>query len=87
MEQTPDPGLPTREDRSTTSSTDATALLISMLRGFAQGAAFLYRWAGSLDAAMGRIIEARNVRTQNRSQALSLIGSGAILISAFAPLM
>jgi len=58
-----------------------------MLRGCARGAAFLFRCAGSIDAAMGRIIEARNLRTQNRSQALSLIGSGAILISAFAPLM
>ena len=36
---------------------------------------------------MGRILEARNLRTEGRSQSLSLIGSGAILLAAFAPLM
>ena len=72
---------------STTSSSDAAALLISTLRGCARGAAFLFRSGRSIDDAMGRILEARNLRTQGRSQALSLIGSGAILIAAFAPLM
>lgn len=87
MGQTPDPEFSTRGNKSTTSSSDAAALLISTLRGCARGVAFLFRSGSSIDDAMGRIIEARNLRTQGRSQALSLIGSGAILIAAFAPLM
>jgi hypothetical protein len=71
----------------TTSSSDVAALLISTLRGCARGGAFLFRSGRRIDEAMGRILEARNLSTQGRSQALSLIGSGAILIAAFAPLM
>ena len=87
VEQTPDPEFSTRGDMSTSSSSNAAALLISTLRGCARGAGFLFRSGRSVDEAMGRILEARNLRTQGRSQALSLIGSGAILIAAFAPLM
>src|ERR1039458_8309011 len=87
VEQTPGPEFSTRGDMSTSSSSNAAALLISTLRGCARGAGFLFRSGRSVDEAMGRILEARNLRTQGRSQALSLIGSGAILIAAFAPLM
>jgi hypothetical protein len=87
MEQTPIPEPPTRGESPTTSRSDAAALLSSSLRGCAGVAAFLFRSAGSIDAAMGRILEARNLRTEGRSQGLSLIGSGAILLAAFAPLM
>jgi hypothetical protein len=87
MKQTPVPEFSTRGNMSTSSSSNAAALLISTLRGCARGAGFLFRSGRSIDEAMGRILEARNLRTQGRSQALSLIGSGAILITAFAPLM
>ena len=87
MEQTPNPEFSARGDMSTTSSSDAASLLISTLRGCVRGAAFLFRSGRSIDDAMGKFLAARNLRTQGRSQALSLIGSGAILIAAFAPLM
>jgi len=36
---------------------------------------------------MGRILKAQNLRTEGRSQGLSLIGSGAILVCSFAPVV
>ena len=61
-------------------------ILTSTLRNCARAASFIYRAGGSVDDAMARIIEVRGLRTQGRSQALSLIGSGAILIAVFAPI-
>jgi hypothetical protein len=87
MEPMPDPESRARGETPTASSSDAVALLVSALRGCARGGAFLFRFAGSIDAAMGRTLVERDLRTQSKSQALSLIGSGAILIAAFAPLM
>jgi hypothetical protein len=87
MEQTPDPELPAPANAQANSSSDGAALLASTLRGCARAAAFVFRAGVSLDAAVGRSLEARNLRTQGRSQALSLIGSGAILIAAFAPIV
>jgi hypothetical protein len=82
----PEPESPARETPAASNS-DAAAWLVSALRGCARAGAFLLRFAGSIDAAMGRMLTDRDLKTQSKSQSLSLIGSGAILIAAFAPLM
>jgi hypothetical protein len=87
MEQTPNPEPPRGGEPPSAARSDAAALLSSTVRGCARVAAFLFRSAGSIDAAMGSAITARKLRTEGRSQSLSLVGSGAILIAAFAPLM
>jgi hypothetical protein len=51
------------------------------------GAAKLCYAGRRIDDEMGRILEARSLKTEGKCQALSLIGSGAILISAFAPIL
>ena|ERR1700683_895531 len=87
MAQMPDPESPARGEMPTASNSDAAAWLAWALRGCARSAVFLFRLAGSVDAAMGETLQARVLKTQSKSQSLSLIGSGAILIAAFAPLM
>jgi hypothetical protein len=87
MAQMPDPESPAQRETPAASSSDAVALFVATLRACASAGAFLFRLAGSIDAAMGKTIGARALETQSKSQSLSLIGSGAILISAFAPLM
>jgi len=76
-----------RGEPAATSSSNAAAWLAAALRGCVRGGAFIFRLALSLDAAMGKTLAARGLKTQSKTQALSLIGSGAILIAAFAPLM
>jgi hypothetical protein len=73
-------------DTPAVSASVAISLLVSAVRGFALGASFLCRAGKKIDDQMGRIVEARSLKTEGKSQALSLIGSGAILISAFAPI-
>ncbi len=51
------------------------------------GAAKLWYAGRRIDGEMGRILAARSLKTDGKCQALSLIGSGAILISAFAPIL
>ena len=75
------------EQATAISASVATPRLVSTLRGFARGASLLYRAGKRIDDGMGRILEARSLKTERRSYALSLIGSGAILISAFAPIL
>lgn len=87
MEQRPDPDFRARHDTATISISVVTGFLVSTSRSLARGAAFLYRVAKGLDRAMGRILEARQLQNERRSDALSLVGSGAILISAFAPIL
>src|ERR1700683_1042344 len=87
MAQMPDPESPARGEMPTASNSDAAAWLAWALRGCARSAVFLFRLAGSVDAAMGETLQARVLKTQSKSQSLSLIGSGGILIAAFAPFL
>jgi hypothetical protein len=87
MAQMPDPESSARGETPAPSGSDAAAWLASAIRGCARGGAGLLHFAASVDSAMGRMLVARDLRTHSKSQSLSLIGSGAILIAAFAPLM
>ena len=84
---TPEPDLSGQSATSNASSSGVSSLPFSIVRGFARGASLLYRGAKNVDAAMGMILSARNLRTEGRSQGLSLIGSGAILVCSFAPIV
>jgi hypothetical protein len=84
---TPEPGFVGQPATSNAAPSGASSLPVSIFRGFARGASLVYRAAKHIDAAMGRALEAQNLRTEGRSQGLSLIGSGAILICSFAPVV
>ena len=83
----PDPDFRARHETATISISVVTGFLVSASRSLARGAAFLYHVAKKIDSEMGRILEARHLQNERRSDALSLVGSGAILISAFAPIL
>jgi hypothetical protein len=88
MNQTmPEPDFPRQSAASNAALSRASSLPVSIVRGFARGASLIYRAAKDIDAAMGRMLEAQNLRTEGRSQGLSLIGSGAILVCSFAPVV
>lgn len=87
MKQTPEPNSRTQPDAFPASPSVASPLLTSIFRGVARGASFLYRAATKIDAEVARILAARSLRTEGRSQGLSLIGSGAILVCSFAPVV
>jgi len=75
-----------RTHRST-SFTSIVSFLASLLRGFERIAWSAYRVAKWIDTEMGRILEVGRLRTHSKSQALSLIGSGAIIVCSFAPVV
>ena len=87
MEQVPEPDSRAHPDPPVGSPSVVTPLLVSTLRGLGRGASLVYRAGKGIDDAMGRLLEVRKLKTEGKSQALSLIGSGAILISAFAPIL
>ncbi len=87
MEQRPEPNLDAHPDRPAAPASVASRMLVSMLRGVARGGSLLYRAGKGIDDQMGRVLEARNLKTDGKSQALSLIGAGAILVAAFAPIL
>lgn len=85
MERTPK--LDSRDQPSPPAppASGATSFLVSAVRGVAGGISLLYKAGRKFDGRIGRVVEERSLRTEGKSQALSLIGSGAILISAFSP--
>jgi hypothetical protein len=87
MEQTPDRN-PTSPPTSPAGA-DSTVIPVvaSILRTLMRGAFFLGRASSGLDDAMGKYLEARHLGTEGKSRALALIGSGAILIAPFAPIL
>ena len=88
MNQTkPEPDFPVQPATSNAAPSGASPLPVLIVRGFARGASLVYRAAKNIDAAMGRMLEAQNLRTEGRSQGLSLIGSAAILVCSFAPVV
>jgi hypothetical protein len=74
MKQTQEPDFRAHPASSSASSSIAFSLPASMARGFACGASLVYRVAKEIDAEVGRNLKARNLRTEGRSQGLSLIG-------------
>jgi len=88
MDQTtPEEDFPRQSAASNPAPSRATSLPVSIVRGLVRGASLIYRAAKDTDAAMGRMLAAQNLRTEGRSQGLSLIGSGAILVCSFAPIV
>ena len=87
MNQTPEPDFRTQPETTPASPSVPSSLLTSILRGVAHGVSFLYRAATKIDVEMASILAARSLRTEGRSQGLSLIGSGAILVCSFAPVV
>jgi hypothetical protein len=86
-ETKPEPDFAGQPATSKTASSGASSLPVSIGRAFARGASLVHRAAKNIDAAMGKMLEAQNLRTEGRSQGLSLIGSGAILVCSFAPIV
>lgn len=87
MQQMPETKPDSPSETSAGAASVVVPLLASMVRGLMRGAGFLGRTGNSLDEAMGRFLDARHLKTAGKSQALALIGSGAILIAAFAPIL
>ena len=87
MELTPQPKLGSQPESSASAASTVIPVAASIMRGLMRVAFFLGRVGSSLDDAMGKYLEARHLRREGKSRALSLIGSGAILIAAFAPIL
>lgn len=86
MELTPESN-PGSQPESPSAASTVIPVAASIVRGFMRGAFFLGRVGSSLDDAMGKYLEEQHLRREGKSRALSLIGSGAILIAAFAPIL
>jgi len=87
MQQTPETKPDSQSETSAGAASMVVQLLVSTLRGLMRGAGFLGRTGHSLDQAMGKYLDARHLKTADKSPALALIGSGAILVAAFAPIL
>src|SRR5271154_3572637 len=85
MLRTPELDSRDQPDPPAAPASGATSVLVSAVRGFAHGISLLCSAGKKIDDRIGRVVEERSLRTEGKSQALSLIGSGAILISAFSP--
>lgn len=87
MQQMPETKPDSQSETSAGAASVVVPLLASMVQGLIRGVSFLQRAGSSLDQAMGRYLEARHLKTAGKSHALALIGSGAILVAAFAPIL
>jgi hypothetical protein len=86
MEQTPERDSRGQSGTPGASVSGAISVLASAVRGIANGISLLYSAGKNIDGRIGKVVQERGLRTEGKSQTLSLIGSGAILISAFAPI-
>jgi hypothetical protein len=87
MEQTPEMKSSSQPESPAGGTSAIMPIAASILRGLMRGAFFLGRGGRRLDDAMGKYLEAQHLRTEAKCRALALIGSGGILIAAFAPIL
>ena len=87
MEQTPEMKSSSQPESPAGGTSAIMPIAASILRGLMRGAFFLGRGGRRLDDAMGKYLEAQHLRTEAKCRALALIGSGAMLIAAFAPIL
>jgi hypothetical protein len=87
MEQTPETKSASEPESPAGATSAFVPMAASILRGLMRGAFFLGRGGIRLDDAMGKYLEAQHLKTEAKSRALALIGSGGILIAAFAPIL
>jgi hypothetical protein len=85
MERTPELDSRDQPDPPAAPASGAISVMGSAVHGLAHGISFLCSAGKKIDDRIGRVVEERSLRTEGKSQALSLIGSGAILISALSP--
>ena len=87
MEQTPETKSASHPENAAGATSAVIPVAASILRDLMRGALFLRRGGSRLDDAMGKYLEAQHLRTEAKSRALALIGSGGILIAAFSPIL